>query len=170
LSSIGQPLDGHHAGPAGNNDGHHVRMSDESTAWQQQRRAAADEHIAALERRKAAESEQAAEHVAAFVRAARERNLPTTRLRAGSLNGRTTYKTSLEGWYIKRNQTLAVGVDGKFYIMSATASLAARFTGVVVHPSDPPLIVGAGGRDGESMPIAELLALRLEAGDAWPGT
>jgi hypothetical protein len=143
---------------------------DASASWQQQRRAAADEHIAALERRKAAESEQAAEHIAAFVRAARERNLPTTRLRAGSQNGRTTYKTPLEGWYIKRNQTLAVGVDGQFYIMSAPASLAARVTGVVVHPSDPPLIVGAGGRDGESMPIADLLALRLEAGDTWPGT
>jgi hypothetical protein len=168
LSSIGQLLDGHHAGAEASDDGHHVRMSDDSTAWQQQRRAAADEHIAALDRRKAAESAQAAQHVAAFVRDARARNLATTRLRAGSLNGRTTYKTPLEGWYIKRNQTLAVGVDGGFYILSAPASLTARFTGVVVHPSDPPLIVGAGGRDGESMPIAELLALRLEAGDAWP--
>jgi hypothetical protein len=140
---------------------------DDGAAWQQKRRAAADEHLAALDRRKAAETAQAAEHVAAFVRDARARNLSTSQLRAGSLNGRSTYKTSLEGWYIKRNQTLAIGVDGKFYILSAAGSITARFTGVVVHPSDPPLIVGAGGRDGESMPIAELLAKRLEAGDDW---
>jgi hypothetical protein len=144
-------------------------MSDEGAAWREKRRSAADEHIAAIDRRKAAETAQAAEHVAAFVREARARNLPTTRLRAGSQSGRTTYRTQLEGWYIKRNQTLAIGADGQFYILSAPASITARITGVVVHPSDPPLIVGAGGRDGESMPIADLLALRLKAGDDWPG-
>jgi hypothetical protein len=62
----------------------------------------------------------------------------------------------------------AIGVDGNFYIMSAPNSLFAKVTGVVVHPSDPPLVVGAGGRDGESMPIAEILALRLAAGDDFP--
>jgi hypothetical protein len=140
----------------------------ESAAWQEKRRDAATERLAALDRRKSAESAQAAEHVAAFVAQARARNLPTTRLRAGSLSGRTSYKTALEGWYLKRNRTLAIGVDGNFYILSAPASLTARLTGVVVHPSDPPLIVGAGGRDGESMPIAELLAARLEAGADFP--
>ena len=34
-------------------------------------------------------------------------------------------------------------------------------------PSDPPLAVGVGARDGESMPLKELLRLRLEAGDEW---
>jgi hypothetical protein len=143
-------------------------MSDDSAAWQQKRRDAADEHLAAIDRRKAAESNQAAAHVAAFVQDARARNLATTRLRAGSHNGRTTYKTPLEGWYLKRNRTLAIGVDGNFYIMSAPSSLLAKVTGVVVHPSDPPLVVGAGGRDGESMPISEILALRLAAGDDFP--
>jgi hypothetical protein len=149
-------------GPPDNSDG------SEGTAWQQKRRDAADERLAALDRRKSAESRQADEHVAAFVEQARARNLPTARLRAGSLSGRTTYRTALEGWYLKRNRTLAIGVDGNFYILSAPASLTARITGVVVHPSDPPLIVGAGGRDGESMPIAELLAARLEAGADFP--
>jgi hypothetical protein len=142
--------------------------STNGAAWQEKRRDAAAERLAALDRRKSTESRQAAEHVAAFVEQARSRNLPTTRLRAGSLNGRTSYKTPLEGWYLKRNRTLAIGVDGNFYILSAPASLTARITGVVVHPSDPPLIVGAGGRDGESMPIAELLAARLEAGADFP--
>ena len=35
----------------------------DSDAWQQKRRDAADEHLAALDRRKAVESQQAAEHV-----------------------------------------------------------------------------------------------------------
>jgi hypothetical protein len=139
----------------------------EGAAWQEKRRDAADERLAALTRRKAAETEQAVAHVVAFVHDARAGQLPTTTLRARSLNGRTTYRTSLEGWYIKRNQTLAIGVDGKFYILSAPASLAARVKGVVVQPSDPPLIVGLGGRDGESMPLVELLAQRLEGGADW---
>ena len=142
-------------------------MSDDGAAWREKRRSAADEHIAAIDRRKAAETAQAAEHVAEFVRAAREHHLATTALRAGSLNGRASYRTQLEGWYIKRNRTLAIGVDGEFYVLSAPGGLTARLTGVVVHPSDPPLIVGAGGRDGESMPIADLLSLRLAAGDDW---
>jgi hypothetical protein len=145
-----------------------IDPSSESAAWQQKRRDAADERLAAIDRRKAAETEQAASHVAAFVAEARARQLPTTRLRAGSLNGRGSYRTSLEGWYLKRNQTIAIGVDGNFYIMSAAGSLTARVTGVVVHPSDPPLIVGAGGRDGESMAMADLLQQRLEAGADFP--
>jgi hypothetical protein len=150
------------------NDGTTSDAGGTESSWQEKRRDAATERLAALDRRKSAESGQAAEHVAAFVAQARARNLPTTRLRAGSLNGRTSYKTTLQGWYLKRNRTLAIGVDGNFYILSAPASLTARITGVVVHPSDPPLIVGAGGRDGESMPIAELLAARLEAGADFP--
>jgi hypothetical protein len=142
-------------------------VSNDETSWQQKRRDAADEHLAALDRRKAAETVQAREHVAAFVREALARELPTTALRAGSLNGRASYRTQLEGWYLKRNRTLAIGVDSEFYVLSAPASLRARVTGVVVRPSDPPLIVGAGGRDGESMPIADLLQLRLDAGDDW---
>jgi hypothetical protein len=97
----------------------------ESAAWRQKRRDASAERLAALDRRKSAESRQAAEHVAGFVEQARARNLPTTRLRAGSLNGRTTYKTALEGWYIKRNRTLAIGVDANIVTASLKAVVSA---------------------------------------------
>jgi hypothetical protein len=60
-----------------------------------------------------------------------------------------------------------VGEDGSFYILSVPGGLRARFTGVTVPPSDPPLVVGAGGRDGESIPLPDLLRLRLDAGDDW---
>jgi hypothetical protein len=137
--------------------------------WAANRREAAAEHVAALERRKAAESAQAARLVQDFVREATALGLPTKPLRANADNGRTTYRTQLSGWYLKRDRSLAVDVDGNFYVMSAMSSLRGRFTGVHVAPSDPPLIVGVGARDGESMPLQHLLRLRLDAGDDWPG-
>lgn len=142
---------------------------DEAAAWQEQRRAAADEHLAGIERRKATESDAAAALLQEFVSAARERGLRAVRLRARSYNGRSTYRTQVEGWYLKRNQSVAVGTDAKYYVLSAPSSLSARFRGVVLASSPAPLVVGAGGRDGESFPLETLLALRLDAGDDWPG-
>lgn len=135
--------------------------------WQQRRRAAAAEHADVLARRKSAESEQARAQLAAFVRAATERGLATTSLRARAYNGRATYRTDLTGWYLKRNGSLAVDTQGSFYVLSAHTSLRARLRGATVPPSDPPLVVGVGGRDGESMPLQQLLELRLAAGDDW---
>lgn len=141
---------------------------DDAADWADRRRAAAGEHLAAIERRRAAESEAAAALLRDFVDTARERGVATTRLRARAQNGRATYRTDVEGWYLKRNQSVAVGTDAQFYVLSAPASLTARFTGVQVAPSPPRLVVGAGGRDGESIPLAELLASRLAAGDDFP--
>jgi hypothetical protein len=136
--------------------------------WQQRRRDAAVEHAATLDRRRAAETAQAQEQLAAFVDAARQRGLRTTRLRARSYSGRGTYRTGLVGWYLKRNGSLGVDTAGRFYVLSAATSLRARVAGVTVPASDPPLVVGVGARDGESMPLADLLRLRLSAGNDWP--
>lgn len=136
--------------------------------WAARRRDAAAEHAEVLARRKAAETEQARGLLADFVRAATERGLATTELRARAFNGRATYRTGVTGWYLKRNGSLGVGVDGAFYVLSAPSSLRSRLAGADVRPSDPPLTVGVGGRDGESMPLAQLLELRLAAGDFPP--
>lgn len=136
--------------------------------WQERRRDAAAEHAATLGRRRAAETAQAREQLDAFVRAARERGLRTTPLRARSYNGRTSYRTGLVGWYLKKNGSLGVDTEGGFYVLSAATSLRARVSGVTLSASDPPLVVGVGARDGESMPLADLLRIRLEAGDEWP--
>jgi hypothetical protein len=141
---------------------------DDLSAWRENRREAAAEHAAAFDRRRAAESAQARELLTAFVVAAQSRGLPVTPLVARARSGRATYRTGLSGWYLKRNRSLAVDTDGNFYVLTAPASLRARLTGVTVEPTDPPLVVGAGGRDGESMPMQELLALRLDAGPDWP--
>jgi len=139
-------------------------MSDD---WSARRGDAAAEQVARLERVRAAETEQARALLAGFVRDARARGLPTARLKARATNGRAVYRTSLTGWYLKRNGSLAVDEAARFYVLSAPPSLAARWRGADVPPSDPPLVVGVGGRDGESMPLAELLALRLDAGETW---
>jgi hypothetical protein len=63
---------------------------------------------------------------------------------------------------------MAISGDGQFYILSAPATMRARFTGVVVRPQEPRLVIGEGGRDGESIPLQVLLRRRLDAGDNWP--
>jgi hypothetical protein len=149
-------------------DGADADAADDAARWQERRRDAAAEHLAAIERRKAAESDTAAAKLRDFVATAQGRGLAASRLRARSFNGRATYRTQVEGWYLKRNQSVAVGTDGLFYVLSAPSSLAARLSGVEIAASPPPLVVGAGGRDGESIALDALLALRLEAGDDWP--
>jgi hypothetical protein len=141
---------------------------DASAAWREQRRAAADAQASAMDRRKAAETERARRIVADFVAAAQEHGLAPQPLVARAYSGRGEYRTGLLGWYVRRNRTLAVGVDGEFYILTVPGGLRARLRGAVPPPADPPLVVGAGGRDGESIPLQELLQLRLDAGDDWP--
>lgn len=143
-------------------------MNDDRAAWLEQRRQAVDGHAAALEAGRAAEAEKAAALLADFVRRATERGLAPAVLSAQSFNGRATYRTKLRGWYLKSNRSVAVGTDGRFYALTVPSSLRARFTGADVEPSTPRLVIGAGGRDGETMPLAELLERRLEAGADWP--
>lgn len=136
--------------------------------WQEQRRRAVDAHAAALERQRAAETARAHELVAAFARTARERGLRAVRLRARGYNGRSTYRTRVRGWYLRPDRSIAVGEDGGYYVLAVPGGLWAKLIGVVVAPQDPRLIVGEGGRDGESMPLESLLRQRLAADDAGP--
>ena len=132
---------------------------------QRERREAAEEHARALERQRAAETAQARVLIADFARQAHERGLRPSPLKARAQNGRSYYRTRLTGWYLRHDHSLAVGVDGQFYILTVPPSLRSHVTGADVPPADPPLVVGAGGRDGESIPLPQLLQLRLDAGN-----
>ncbi|AGZ44627.1 hypothetical protein [Actinoplanes friuliensis] len=145
-----------------------MEADDDRAAWHEQRRQAVAGHAAALEAGRAAEAAQAGELLTGFVRAAAERGLPPGPLSARSFDGGATYRTRLRGWYLKANRSVAVGDDGCFYVLTVPSSLRARFTGAEVSPSTPRLIVGAGGGDGETMPLAQLLQRRLDAGAVWP--
>lgn len=141
---------------------------DEQAAWHEQRRRAIDGHAAALAAGRDAEARQAAALLADFVRRAGERGLQPHRLVARSFGGGASYRTRVQGWYLKSNRSVAVGADGGYYVLSVPASVRARLLGADLAPSTPRLIVGAGGGDGETVPLAQLLEQRLEAGVNWP--
>jgi hypothetical protein len=140
----------------------------EDAAWLEQRRQAVAGQAAALDASRAAEAAKAAALLADFVARAAERGLRPEVLVARSFDGRATYRTKLRGWYLKSNRSVAVGADGNYYALTVPSSLRARFTGADIEPTRPRLIVGAGGGDGETMPLAQLLQRRLDAGVTWP--
>ncbi|ADB32932.1 hypothetical protein Kfla_3879 [Kribbella flavida DSM 17836] len=139
---------------------------DEQPSWREQRREASAAHAAALERRRAAETEKARALLADFIREMQARGIEPQPLRAPVVGSGTSYRTGITGWYLRRNRSLGVDADGNFYILGTTAGLTAHLLGVKVLPSDPPLTIGLGARDGESLPLAELLQLRLDEVDA----
>ena len=143
-------------------------MDDDRARWQEQRRQAVAGHAAALDAGRNAEAQQAGALIAGFVRRAAERGLPPGPLTARSFDGRATYRTKARGWFLKSNRSVAVGEHGEYYVLTVPASLRARLTGADLSPSSPRLIVGAGGGDGETVPLAQLLKQRLDAGVSWP--
>jgi len=144
-----------------------VGRVDGESSWRERRREAAGVHAAALERRKAAETAQARAQLAEFVREMKERGVEPRPLRASAAGSGASYRTNVTGWYLRRNRSLGADTDGNFYILGVPGSLKARLFGVHIPPSDPPLTVGLGARDGESMPLEQLLRLRLEESDDW---
>jgi hypothetical protein len=137
-------------------------------SWAEQRRHAANEHAASQQRKKDAESQQARAIVAAFVAEAQALGIPPEPLTASPYTGRGRYRTNRTGWYIRQNRSLAIGTDGEYYILTVPASLRARLSGASLPAVEPPLVTGAGGRDGESIPLDTLLRMRLEAGNSFP--
>lgn len=102
-----------------------------------------------------------------FAAKAIQSDLKPTRFTASSYDGRARYRTHLHGWYLKRDRSVGVSTDGQFYILSAPRRFRSRITGTEVPPADPPLELGRGARDGESLPLQEALDKRLAAGDDW---
>lgn len=145
---------------------HHPGAADEPARsagdWRAERAEAARAHAEALERRRAKETERARALIAEFLTQARERGLATVELRARSADGRWRYRTGLRGWYLRRNETVALTPAGEFYLTTAPSSPLALVRGVRLTPSDPPLVLGAGARDGESIDLADALARVLD--------
>lgn len=143
-------------------------MEDEQAAWREEQRHAVAVRAAALEADRAAEARKAEALLDGFVRRAAEAGLRPHVLTARSLDGRATYKTHVRGWFLKSDRSVAVGEDGEYYVLTVAPSLRARFAGADLSPSTARLIVGAGGGDGETIPLSVLLDRRLTAGDHWP--
>jgi hypothetical protein len=110
-----------------------------------------------------AESRQAQKLIDEFVATARAKGIAPNPLKATLYTGQSV-KTDKVGWYLRKNESLAIGEDGSYYVLTVPGGLRERFSGVKLKPTPPPLIVGKGGRDGESGDLAEFLRWRLEAG------
>jgi hypothetical protein len=109
------------------------------------------------------ESREAQKLIDEFVTAAKAKGMAPHPLRA-TLYGGQSVKTDKVGWYIRKNQSIAIGEDGAYYTLTVPGGLRERFTGVKLTPSPPPLVVGRGGKDGESGDLADFLKWRLAAG------
>jgi hypothetical protein len=131
--------------------------------WARQRGQAIASHAAALARRETAEADQAGAMLREFVRVVGERGIAPVALRARSYDGRHRYRLKVRGWYLRADESLAVGEGGEFYILSVPASLSNLVTGATMAASRPRLIIGEGGRDGERISLRALLD-RLLAG------
>ncbi|WP_327653043.1 hypothetical protein [Micromonospora aurantiaca] len=142
-------------------------MADDDLQWRERQRRAVRAHAEAEARQRAADQAEAAALVASFAAEAIRLGLRTTRLSARSYDGRARYRTRISGWYIDRAHTRAVDRDGRFHLLTVPASLPARLFGVDPQPDPPPLVLGKGGRDGESVPLRDALRRRLAAGDSW---
>jgi hypothetical protein len=136
--------------------------------WARRRREAAQEHADRLARRRAAETARASEMIHDFAREAQARGIAAAPLLARAGDRKPTYRTGLIGWYLTRDGSLGVTTDGDYYHLAAPRSLKSQLFGVRLEPAEPPLQVGAGARDGESMGLDVLLAMRLNAGNDWP--
>ena len=134
-------------------------------AWRRHRDLAVSKHAAAERAAREAQTREARQLVEEFAATARERGIPTTRLVARAYNGRSRYRTNVVGWYVHPDRSLAVGVDGAFYVLGVPASMRSRLAGARPQPQDPLLVIGRGAKDGESISLRELLARRLSAGD-----
>ena len=103
-----------------------------------------------------AEAAQAQVLIDAFVAQAQARGIAPVPLRA-TLYGGQSVKTDKRGWYLRNNQSLAIGEDGAYYILTVPGGLKERLRGVQLKPSLPPLYVGKGGKDGDTGDLREYL-------------
>lgn len=115
--------------------------------------------------RKDAESKQARAFLAKFVAVAGRSGLPAEPLIVKSRTGSGTARTNLRGWYLRVDRSSAVAENGEFYVLTAELSLKDRLVGITLEPSDPPLILGFGGRDGDSIDLPDALTRLLPGWD-----
>lgn len=120
--------------------------------WAQRRREAADVHADRLEQRRRAEHDQAGRLLREFAQVA-ARRLPAQPLRVRAYGGRGTVRSNVSGWYLRGDRAAGVSTSGEFYVLTAPIGLRERLLGVRLAPSAPPLVLGAGGKDGESLDL-----------------
>ena len=120
--------------------------------WARQRRQAAGERARLLRRRQQAEQARASRIISLFVAVARAGGLACVPLRVKGRGGGSA-RTGLHGWYLRPDHTVGIDVDGGFYVLSRSLTLRERLCGVRPHADPPPMTLGEGGRDGDTIPL-----------------
>jgi len=92
----------------------------------------------------------------AFLVAAEQAGLRPQPLEARLLSGQSV-RSDKEGWYLRRDRSVAIGTDGGYYQLVVPGGLRERLRGVRLRPTPPPLVVGRGGKDGETGPLQDFL-------------
>jgi hypothetical protein len=130
-------------------------MRDEQ--WARQRAEAVRLQGERLQARQDAEHSRAEALLREFVAAARAAGLVPVPLRVQGYGGRGTARTPLQGWYLRVDRTAGVSADGDFLVLTAPVGLLDRVRGIRPEPRRPPLLLGAGGKDGDSISLTDAL-------------
>lgn len=140
-------------------------MGDEAEKRRAERAEHAAYHADARRRREELESAKAQIIIERFVAEAVRAGLPTEELTARPWSGRGRYRTGVVGWYLRRDQSLGVGVDGSYYVLNVPTVPFGRWRTVHLEPTPPPLEIAKGARDGEAVSLDTLLRRRLQWAD-----
>ena len=136
-------------------------MTEDAARWRAEQAERAQYHVQANRRRSEDEAAKAQVMIDRFVEGATQAGLPTEELTARPWSGTGRYRTGVLGWFLRRNGSVGVGTDGRFYVLNVAPVPFGRWRKVQIDPSPPPLIVGKGGGDGETFALDELLEMRL---------
>ena len=132
-------------------------MDPNEANWVAQRTEAARVQQGRLQARKNAEHEKAEAIIAQQWPIIRQRGPAPVKLEVQGYGGVGRARTNLTGWYLRKNRTVALGTDGKFYVLIAPLSTMDRIRGLKPQPTRPPLIIGEGGKDGETIDLKDAL-------------
>lgn len=155
-----------HPGPAGGTDPGAARDGTApggtvpSHSWAQDRRDAAAGQERRLRERKEAEHAHAQDLIDAFLATARDRAVEPEPLVVQGYRGGHA-RTGVTGWYLKVDRSVGLGTDGRFYLLRSDLTLLERLRGTTPRAVPPPMIVGAGGGDGETIDMKAALARHL---------
>lgn len=134
----------------------------EQQDWTSKRREVIEAQQHALEAHRRDEHERATAHIRSAIAQFRAAGIDPIPLHARPYTGEGSIRTSLRGWYLKHDRTLAVDEDARYYVLRVPGGLMSRLRGATPEPTIAPLVVGRGARDGETFDIKELLRMRLE--------
>jgi len=128
-----------------------------SSDWIAQRTEAARVQAERLAQRQSAVHDKAEAQIAKFLPVVLAHGPAPVPLVVTGYGGRGQAKTNLKGWYLRNDRTAGLSTEGKFYVLTAPLSPLERLRGIKIQPTRPPLILGEGGKDGDTIELSEAL-------------